>query len=349
MPRLTRSHFLTGATIAFGALAVGLISTHAQQPSYKVYVTNEASGDLSIIDPIKQEVIGNAKLGKRPRGIHASLDRKFLYVALSGSPFAPPGTDESKLPPPDRSADGIGVYDIAQNKVTKVLISGPDPEQFDLSKDGKLLYISNEDAAKTTIIDIAAGKIVKEIKVGEEPEGVTTSPNGKFVYVTAEDSGEVNVIDTATQKLLKRVKVGKRPRSVAFLPDSSRAYVTAENDGTVAVMNARTHVFSSVIRLGESGIVKPMGLAMSPDGGTLYVSTGSFKKVFVVDTKTNKVTGDFEVGQRPWGIAVSPDGKLLFTANGPSGDVSVVDLATKTVLKKIKVADRPWGVIVVPQ
>jgi YVTN family beta-propeller protein len=61
---------------------------------YRVYVTNEASGDLSVISS-KNEVIATVKLGKRPRGIHASPDGKTIYVALSGSPMAPPGVDES--------------------------------------------------------------------------------------------------------------------------------------------------------------------------------------------------------------------------------------------------------------
>src|SRR2546422_9797767 len=70
-------------------------------PKLRVYVTNEASGDLTVIDASTQAVIATAPLGKRPRGIKASPDGRTLYVALSGSPSAPPGTDESKLPPPE--------------------------------------------------------------------------------------------------------------------------------------------------------------------------------------------------------------------------------------------------------
>ena len=55
---------------------------------YRVFVTNETSGDLSIIDGTTHEVIANIPLGKRPRGIHASPDGNTIYVALSGSPIA---------------------------------------------------------------------------------------------------------------------------------------------------------------------------------------------------------------------------------------------------------------------
>jgi YVTN family beta-propeller protein len=316
--------------------------------AYRIYITNEASGDLSVIDSARHEVIATVKLGKRPRGIHASPDRTTIYVALSGSPFAPPGVDESKLPPPDRSADGIGVVDVQSNKLVRVISAGNDPEEFDLSNDGKLLYVSNEDDAAASIVDIAGGKVIHRLPVGEEPEGVTTSPDGKFVYVTSEDDGAVFVIDTAAAKVIKSFKIGHRPRDVAFLPDGSKAYVTRENDGKVSVVDARKHAPSGEITLGSEEI-KPMAVILSPDASRAYVSTGRGKKVFSVDTATDKIVSSFEVGQRPWGIGVSPDGKFLYTANGPSNDVSVVDLATGNVIQRVKVADRPWGVLVLPR
>src|SRR4051812_22638603 len=52
-------------------------------PKVRVYVTNEASGDLTVINGETHEVVTTAPLGKRPRGIKASPDGKTLYVALS--------------------------------------------------------------------------------------------------------------------------------------------------------------------------------------------------------------------------------------------------------------------------
>ena len=80
--------------------------------SYHVYITNERGGDVTIIDSVTNEVAATVPLGKRPRGIHASPDKQTIYVALSGSPIAGPGVDASTLPPADKSADGIGVFDV---------------------------------------------------------------------------------------------------------------------------------------------------------------------------------------------------------------------------------------------
>ena len=55
--------------------------------------------------------------GKRPRGIRLSRDGSQVFVALSGSPIAPPGVDESTLPPADKKADGIGIVSLKDLKL----------------------------------------------------------------------------------------------------------------------------------------------------------------------------------------------------------------------------------------
>ena len=102
------------ATLAFLTLAAccgtesplapaPVASTPVEAPALGAYVTNENSGDLSVIDVQTNLVVATVPLGKRPRGIAVSPDGETLYVALSGSPAAPPGVDESTLPSPDRT------------------------------------------------------------------------------------------------------------------------------------------------------------------------------------------------------------------------------------------------------
>ncbi|MBM4409633.1 MAG: hypothetical protein FJ038_13790 [Chloroflexi bacterium] len=310
----------------------------------RLYITNEISGDLSVIDLATNTVTATIPLGKRPRGLQVGPDG-LVYVALSGSPIGGPNVDESTLPPPDRSADGIGVVDVAAGKVLRVLTSGTDPEKLALSLDGSLAFVANEDAALTSIIDIARNEIVGTVPVGGEPEGADTRPDGKVVYITSEEDSEVFVIDVETKRLVTKFAVDPRPRSTAFLPDSSRAYVACENGGSISVVDAMKHEVIGTIRL-EGENARPMGEVVSPDGRFLYVTTGRGRMLVAIDTSTNAVVWSVEVGERPWGVAISPDGGTLYTANGPSNDVSVVDVATRSVTARIPVGVRPWGALV---
>ena len=322
----------------------------APPPAVRVYVTNEQSGDLTVINGDTQAVIATAPLGKRPRGIQVSPDGKSLYVALSGSPAAGPGVDPKTLPPPDRNADGIGEVDADSYKLKRIIHAGADPEQLAVSADGTRLYVANEDTETLSVVDVASGTVVAAVKVGEEPEGVTIRPDGKVVYVTSEGDGAVFAIDTQTNKLLKRIPVGPRPRSIGFLPDGSRGYVSLENQGAIAVFDARAQKFLRLITLvgqGNTPKPRPMGIQVSPDGSTVYATAGSFGHLFFIDPAKNAQTGSLEVGQRPWGLALMPGGKMAYTANGPSNDVSLVDLAARQVVKKIPAGNRPWGVAIV--
>ena len=173
----------------------------APVPAVRVYVTNETSGDLTVIDAATQAVIATAPLGKRPRGIQVEPGRQVaVRRAQRLAARAGPGVDESTLPPPDRSADGIGEVDADTYKVKRVIHAGNDPEQLAISADGTRLYVANEDAAQVSVVDVASGTIVATVKIGEEPEGVTIRPDGKVVYVTSEGDGAVFAIDTADQQ-----------------------------------------------------------------------------------------------------------------------------------------------------
>jgi len=313
-----------------------------------LYVSNEQSNDITVIDTAADEVIATIPVGKRPRGLRISPDRQTLFVAVSGSPPAPPGVDASKLPPPDRSADGIAAIDLRKRKLLRVLESGTDPEAFDLSPDGKRIYVSNEDAAQVSVLDVASGKVIGRVKVGGEPEGVTTRPDGKVVYVTSEEEHRVDVIDARTHEVVARIPTGQRPRTVVFSRDGRRAFVSCENSAQVTIVDAVKHEVVGHIAL-PGMLARPMGLALSPNGKSLYVANGRGATVSFVDLASAKVRHNIEeVGVRPWGIALTPDGRKLYTANGPSNDVTVLDAKSGAVLKRISVGESPWGVAMSP-
>jgi YVTN family beta-propeller protein len=49
---------------------------------------------------------------------------------------------------------------------------------------------------------------------------------------------------------------------------------------------------------------RPWGIAVSPDGRTLYTANGPSNDVSVIDVEQRQVTRKIPVGTGPWGIAV---------------------------------------------
>jgi YVTN family beta-propeller protein len=338
-------------TSALAAVSLGACSHGAGAESGpRIVVSNEDDGTIAVIDARSHELIATIPVGKRPRGLRVAPDGKTLYVALSGSPKAGPGVDAARLPPPDRTADGIGVVDLARLALVRVIPSGQDPESFDLAG-GELLVVSNEETAEASIVDLARRELRGRVPAGAEPEGVTTAPDG-LVWVTSEAEHRVTVIDPARGAAVASIATGLRPRSIAFTPDGALGLVTGELDASITVIDARARRSIGRIEIpretAADAMIRPMGIAVAPDGRRAYVTTGRGGSIAVIDLPARRVARLIRgVGARPWGIAVGPGG-ALYAANGPSNDVAVVDPDAGAVVRRIPAGGSPWGVAVVP-
>jgi DNA-binding beta-propeller fold protein YncE len=96
----------------------------------------------------------------------------------------------------------------------------------------------------------------------------------------------------------------------------------------------------------------PHGLAMSPDGETLFVTTGHgrpFGNLWKIDPTSGRSLGRVELGFFPASLAISPDGRYAWVANfNLHGDmvpssVSVVETARMLEVSRIETCTMPHG------
>jgi len=332
-------------------LAAVLAALALAQPAgaERVYVSNEDDGTVTVIDADRGAAIATIAVGKRPRGLALSPDARLLYIAVSGVPKCPPPiTDEecAKLPR-DAAADGIAVVDTMKLERTRLLTGVSDPERVAVSRDGRRLYVSEEDAARLAVLDAARGRVLATVPVGREPEGVRVSPNGRWVLVTSEEDNTVTIVDTKSSAVVGRATVGNRPRDLAFATDSRSAYVSGEADASlyrIAVpAGAPAAEFFKFRRE-----VRPMGVALDAARGRLYVGAGRAGTVAVVALGGPSLIAEIACGARPWGVALGADGRRLYSPSGPSGDVAIVDTQTLAVTARIATGKGPWAVVAGP-
>ena len=310
---------------ATAALLILISMPALAAPTNQIFVTNERSNDVTIIDADSLEVKDTVKVGTRPRGIDFSPDRKELYVAISAD-------------------NAIAVLDPATGKKLRMFQAGSDPEAFAVHPNGNI-YLSNEDAALASAFDPSNGKQVIEIPVGLEPEGVAISPQGDRLIITSESTNMLHIISVPEHKIISNVLVGSRPRSVSFNKDGTLAYSTSEVSGEVSILDMSTNTIIKTAHL-PSEKSKPKDILISRDEKWLFVAGGRSNSVFVLNADTLATIKSIPTGKRVWGLALDRLGKRLFTTNGVSGTVSVIDTESHQVIKTIKVGEFPWGVVV---
>jgi len=133
------------------------------------------------------------------------------------------------------------------------------------------------------------------------------------------------VIDAVKESVTANITLGDAGFNVAVAPNGQRVYATTAG-GKVVVISTATNSVVDSMQVGTAS----NGLAFSPDGTTLFVSSRDAGTVTAFNTASDAQTAVYTVGGRPQRLAVAPNGKTLFAANEDSG-LSVVALPAGTV------------------
>ena len=317
------------------ALSASLTALLSGQASAGIaFISNEKDNTITVLDIDALKVVKTVPVGKRPRGMVLSPDRKTLFICAG---------DDNRLDVMDTTT-----FQITSTHET----AGPDPELLDIDHAGKFIYIANEDDGMVTVINAADGSVRGEIQIGVEPEGMAVSPDDSIVVATSESTSMAHFIDIKSMKVVANVLVDTRPRVARYSPDGREVWVTAEVGGSVSVIDAPARKIKRRLTFNIPGVrselIQPMGVQFSADGKKAFVALGRANRVAVVDTGTYETTNYILVGQRPWHMDFNADRSKLFTANGLSNDVTVIDVASEKAEKSVPVGRLPWGLVIKP-
>ena len=111
-------------------------------------------------------------------------------------------------------------------------------EGFDVSPDGKELWVANAQDGTISIIDVASKKVKETLPANlRGANRLKFTPDGKFVFVAG--SG-ITVLNAATHKVVKRLEEGSRAAGIQMQPDGSRVYVAITGSNYVAAIDLKT-------------------------------------------------------------------------------------------------------------
>jgi YVTN family beta-propeller protein len=85
----------------------------------------------------------------------------------------------------------------------------------------------------------------------------------------------------------------------------------------------------------------PLHVALSPDGGTLYVAASGMDAVLAFDAASLREIAEIPVGRQPVRLALSGDGRRLYVLCERSARVDVVDTAAARVIASVPAGVRP--------
>lgn len=278
-------------------------------------------------------------VGSGPEGVAISPDGRKVYVA-------------------NKTAGTVSMVNTATNQVIGTTPNLNMPvHSLAVSPDNRRLYIVAGNVGSgivfvkdsANLADVDTILISPRDETQPNPQGIAISPDGQLLYLSDNrDGGAVTILDITTKSTVNSVAMGTGyiPFGVAPSPDGQHAYfVFAGPTNQVAVYDVPTTSVTSTFNAGS----RPVGIAVTPDGGKVYVSNELDNSVTVFNTGTSGPTATTPVGTTPAGMAFSPDGSRVYVANRGDGTVTVLSTTTDQILgTPITVGSQPSGIAITP-
>ncbi len=127
-----------------------------------------------------------------------------------------------------------------------------------------------------------------------------------------------------------------------------RSYIPNQQGNSISVIDTMTNTVVDTIDTDPS---TPSEVGVSPDGGTLYVSSrgpGGVWELLVIDLAIGSVVAAPPIGSFAGGLALTPDGGRVYIAEQAPGTVSVLDAATNKIVDTIDTGGAPRAVVAHP-
>src|SRR2546427_406645 len=225
---------MRGLQLAAPLLVAALVLGHARAGAeVRVFVTNEKSDNVTVIDAATRKVIQSIPVGKRPRGVAVS---------------------------PYGRRDDVHLIETASDTVVKQIPVPRNPRGMRFTADSRFLFVASEQAHVVSVVDMAQLSVIKSVPTGgSRPVDVAFTLDGSRAYVSHGQSGDVRVLDTVSLRVLAAIPVGPRTWWTALTPDGRFLWATVGRPNEVAVIDTQSNTVVARVPCGTL----PWGIAIA--------------------------------------------------------------------------------------
>jgi DNA-binding beta-propeller fold protein YncE len=186
------------------------------------------------------------------------------------------------------TAHGISIIDIAQQKIIDTLSIDGEPGTILLSVDGRLLFVTQPELNRLTVLAPKTKQVVCTQQIPGEPSLLALDPGTNILYIAGNRGRTVVGLDPATCRVMRRLQVQSGVFGLAVavvgsgVSGGSGNQIWIAQDEGLAVFDANGHALTNVPLRGG-----PRYLCIPP-GSTAYVTTQK-GDVEAVDLKSGHV------------------------------------------------------------
>jgi YVTN family beta-propeller protein len=232
----------------------------------KLYVANQFSNTISVIDIEKSIVEKNIDVGNSPYDVDVNPFSNRIYSS-------------------NRDSNSISVIDGFTNNELTAIPVGKSPLGIGINLATSWIYVANFNSGTITVIDAIDNHIIKSLKFATLPYDIVINPHTNKVFVTDLGKNSVLVLDGSNNTLISTIPVGSKPSALAINTQTNTIYVSNFLNNSVSVINGTSNKLETNIKVKDN----PVGIAVNPRTNKIYVNNLVDNSVSVINGETNKV------------------------------------------------------------
>jgi len=246
--------------------------------------------------------------------ITAALDDPQMAVSLDA--------DETHAYVVENTPGTLQQVRLSDGEVTTIATDLQYPIDLALSPDASTAYVTQFYDPTLVSVDLASGSVVTVTTGLEFPAGIALSPDGLTAYVAELTVGPLHQVDLATGTVSDASSTDvDNPYDIAVDADGGYAYLPNYWPRLERV-DLNTSDVQTLCWTDE----RTEGLALSPDGSTLYAVQRGVGRLLAIDLGSATPESIFPVLQEPQGLTLNQSGTRLYILEEASGDLSVQDV-----------------------
>lgn len=310
----------------------------------RIYVADQTSNTVSVIDPAGNKLLGVIKLGDPVPGALSPLYKGQLLV--HGLGYSP---DSKTLAVVSVGSNSVTMIETATNKVKGIIYLGRSPHEAFFTPDGRELWVTVRGENYVSVIDPATMKETRRIELANGPGMTIFSSDGRYGFVCSSFTPELAVIDVAAHAVVKRLQQGSAfCPNIAVSPENDEVWITLKDVGKVQVFSARPP-FDQLAVVNTGPITNHVNFANNGNGRFAYVTIGGANEVKVFRRgSTPELAATIPVGSLPHGLWPSGDGTRMYVALENQDAAAVIDTLTNKVIATIPIGQTSQALVYVP-
>jgi YVTN family beta-propeller protein len=202
-----------------------------------------------------------------------------------------------------------------------------EPEDFDLSRDGRLAVVSLPQMRSVALIDLTKPALLNVAHAGDDARAALFRSDGGQVLVANRSARMLTVLDVKTGGTLVKLPLPVEPENFCVKADGGQIFITGKGMDAVVVVHPYWTEVAETVLAGHA----PGAVAISAAPEYLFAANPESGDVTVLEVASRDVLAAVKVGQEPCFITFTPDNQYALVVNHRSGDLAVIRLATITL------------------